>query len=275
MNAINAILGRIVDASRAPFSGLPEWIGIAVVTFVVTLIAMPIIKWTLSPALSDRMKRRLQAAILELRLFNDSLRATFRALFEMLFWTGGYLFAWLVPILILAVPMLPLFSHLHAHWGFRGLEVDKPVTLTVKLDTDDLSKPNATLTADGDGIEIETPALWIPARKELLWRIRPTAEGEQSVTVRYNGEGGVKELAVKELAVIPDGPARRSPVRAGSFVGQLLYPSESSLVGTIHEISVPYPETPTFLLLPLWVWLLLVFSIPFALILKKPFKVEF
>ena len=270
MNALNAILGRIVDASLAPFSGLPEWIGIAVVTFVVTLIAMPIIKWTLSPALSERMKRGLQASILELRLFNDSLRATFKALFDMLRWTAGYLFAWLLPILILAVPMLPLFSHLHAHWGFRGLEVDKPVTLTVKLDTDDLSKPDAALIADGDGIEIETPALWIPARKELLWRIRPTAEGEQSVTVRVNGEE-----AVKDLAVIADGPARRSPVRPGSFFGQLLYPSEPSLEGTIHEISVPYPETTTFMLLPLWVWLLLLFSIPFALILKKPFNVEF
>lgn len=269
MNALNAILGRIVDASLAPFADLPEWVGIAVMTFVVTLIAMPIIKWTLSPALSERMKNRLQAAILELRLFNDRLRSTFRALFDMLWWTGGYVFAWLVPILILAVPMLPLFSHLHAHWGFRGLEVGEPVTLTAHLDIDDIAKPDARLTAD-DGIAVETPALWIAARKELVWRIRPTSEGDHSVTVEINGES-----ADKHLAVYADGAARRSPVRPGDLFGQLLYPSEPSLSGVIDEVSVPYPESPTFLLIPLWVWLLLAFSIPFALILKKPFKVEF
>lgn len=268
MNALNSILGRIVDAALAPFASLPEWVGIAVVTFVVTLIAMPIIKWTLSPALSERMKNRLQAAILELRLFNDSLRATFRALFEMLWWTGGYVFAWIVPILILAVPMLPLFSHLHAHWGFRGLEVDRPVILTAKVDTEDPTKPQARLTTDG-GFSIETPALWISARNELQWRIRPVAEGEHTVTVEVNGES-----AEKKLAVFADGPRRRSPVRPGDFFGQLLYPSEPRLSGVIDEIEVPYPETSTFLLIPLWVWLLLAFSIPFALILKKPFKVE-
>lgn len=269
MNALNSILGRIVDAALAPFADLPEWVGIAVVTFFVTLIAMPIIKWTLSPALSERMKNRLQAAILELRLFNDSLRATFRALFEMLWWTGGYVFAWIVPILILAVPMLPLFSHLHAHWGFRGLEVDEPVTLTARLDTEENTKPEASLTA-GDGIAIEAPTLWIASRKELQWRIRPTSEGEHTVTVEVNGK-----TAEKKLAVFAEGPRRRSPVRPGDFFGQLLYPSEPTLSGVIDEISVPYLETLSFLLIPLWVWLLLLFSIPFALILKKPFKVEF
>lgn len=268
MNAINSILGRIVDAALAPFAGLPAWVGILVATFVVTLIAMPIIKWTLSPALSERMKRRLQAAILELRLFNDSLRATFRALLDMLVWTGGYVFAWIVPILILAVPMLPLFSHLHAHWGFRGLEVDEPVTLTARLQTEDPAKPDAALIG-GDGIAVETPALWVPARRELLWRIRPIVEGRHTVTVEVGAE-----QAAKQLTVAPKGPARRSPVRPGSFWGQLLYPSEPSLNGPLTEISVPYSDGPSFLLIPQWVWLLLLFSIPFALILKRPFKVE-
>jgi len=268
MNALNAILGRLVDAALAPLSGLPWWVGVAVVTFFITLIAMPIIKWTLNPSLSDRMKSNLQASIFELRLFNDSLRATFRALFAMLRWTAGYLGAWLLPILIMAVPMLPLFSHLHAHYGYRGLEVGEPVTVTAKIDTDELAKPNLLLQAS-DGVKVETPALWVATRKEVIWRINPTETGEHQLTLTVNGEQVTKSLAVA------DGASRRSPVRPGSFLGQLLYPSEPSLQGSIREISIPYPETSIFLLLPLWVWLLLLFSIPFALLLKKPFKVQF
>ncbi len=268
MTAINALLGRIVDLFLGLFSGLPAWIGIAAATFIITLIAMPIIKWTLNPSLSDRMKRNLQGAILELRLFNDSLRATFRAIVDMLRWAGGYLGAWLLPILIMAVPMLPLFSHLHAHYGYKGLDLNESVVLTAKVAETLDGKPAAQLTAPA-GIEVETPALWVGRRDEVLWRLRPTEVGDHQVTVSINGEEAVKQLTVA------DGTVRRSPVRPGNFLGQLLYPSEAPLSGNIREISVPYPETPVFMLLPKWVWLLLLFSIPFALILKKPFKVEF
>ncbi len=273
MNAVNAILARLVDAALAPMAAWPWWVGVAVVTFVITLIAMPIIKWTLNPSLADRMKRNLHASIFELRLFNDSLPATFRAIFGMLRWTGGYLGSWLLPILIMAVPMLPLFSHLHAHYGYQGLEIGEPVTVTAKIDTESFSledhaKPNLQLIAS-DGVEIETPALWVATRKEAIWRIHPTVSGEHQLTVKVNGEEATKTLAVL------DGTARRSPVRPGNFLDQLLYPSEPSLNGAVKEISVPYPETPIVLLLPLWVWALLLFSIPIALLLKKPFKVEF
>jgi hypothetical protein len=269
MEAVNALLRRLVDSALAPFQDYPSWVGIAVVTFVVTLVAMPVIKWTLNPAWSDATKRRLSAAIFELRLFNDRLRATFRALFDMLFWTAGYLGVWALPILVLGIVMLPLFAHLHAHYGYAGFEPGERTVLTAHLETEGGAKPRAELVAP-EGVTVETPALWIASRGELLWRLRAEAPGEHELQLTVDGQRMTKSLTVA------DGPTRRSPVRPRGFWGQLLYPSELPLpAGPVEELSLEVEETSSFLLVPTWCWILILLSIPFAFALKRPFGVEF
>ncbi|MEZ5331812.1 MAG: hypothetical protein R2991_07110 [Thermoanaerobaculia bacterium] len=269
MEAVNALLRRVVDASLAPFMDMPSWVGIAVVTLVVTLVAMPVIKWTLNPAWSDRMKSRLYAAIFELRLFNDSLRATFRALFDMLRWTAGYLGVWTMPILILGVFMFPLFAHLHAHWGYKGLVPGEETVLTAHLAETGGAKPDVTLSAP-DGVTVETPSLWIASRGELLWRLRADAPGQYQLALEVDGQRADKTVTVAT------GSERRSPARPRGFLGQLLYPSEPPLpAGPVEEVSLEYEETSTFLLVLTWCWILILLSIPIAFALKKPFGVEF
>lgn len=269
MEVVNAPLRRLVDSALAPFQGYPSWVGIAVVTFVVTLIAMPVIKWTLNPAWSDFTKRRLSASIFELRLFNDRLRATFRALADMLFWTAGYLGVWALPILVLGVVMLPLFAHLHAHYGYAGFAPGERTVLTARLETEGGAKPRAALTAP-EGVTVETPALWVASRGELLWRLRADSAGEHELRLTVDGQEMTKSFTVA------DGPTRRSPVRPRGFWGQLLYPSEPPLpAGPVEEIALEVEETASFLLVPAWCWILILLSIPMAFALKRPFGVEF
>jgi hypothetical protein len=271
MEVVNAPLRRLVDLLLSPFQALPWWVGLAVVTFLVTLVAMPIIKWTLNPRWADAAKRRMTAAVFELRLFNDDLRATFRALFDMLRWTGLYLGAWLLPLVVMGVLMLPVFAQLQAHYGWKGLEPGEQTTLRAHFSTDRDTKPVATLRAD-DGVEVETPALWIPSRRELVWRLRAAAPGAHQLTLDLEGESTTKHLAVAGDAV-----ARRSPVRGKSFSTQLLYPAEPPLPkgSPLAEIALDYDDARSFLLVPVWCWVLVLLSIPFALLLKKPFGVEF
>jgi hypothetical protein len=270
MEAVNALLRRLVALLLAPFQGLPWWVGLAAVTLAVTVVAMPIIKWTLNPRRADAAKRRLTAAVFELRLFNDDLRATFRAIFDMLRWTGLYLGAWLLPILVMGTLLFPLFAQLQAHYGWKGLAPGQRTTLRVHLAADRDTKPRAELTA-ASGVEVETPVLWIPSRRELVWRLRATAPGTHRLTLELDGEAATKEL------VVADGMARRSPARGRGFATQLLYPAEPRLPGgsAVAEITVDYEEAASFFFVPAWCWLLVGLSIPFALLLKKPFGVEF
>lgn len=271
MEVVNAPLRRLVDLLLSPFQGLPWWVGLAVVTFLVTLVAMPIIKWTLNPRWADASKRRLTAAVFELRLFNDDLRATFRALFDMLRWTGLYLGAWLLPILVMGTIMLPVFAQLQAHYGWKGLEPQQQTMLRARFDADRDTKPEASLAAS-NGVEVETPSLWIPSRREMVWRLRAAAPGAHQLTLDLEGE-----TTTKDLAVAGDAVARRSPVRGKSFWTQLLYPAEPPLAdgSPLTEITIDYDDAGSFLLVPVWCWVLVLLSIPFALLLKKPFGVEF
>lgn len=270
MEVVNAPLRRLIELLLSPFQGSPWWVGLAVVTFLVTLVAMPIIKWTLNPRWSEAAKRRLTAAVFELRLFNDDLRATFRALFDMLRWTGLYLGAWLLPLLVMGVLMLPIFAQLQAHYGWKGLAPGQRTTLRAHFAADRDTKPAASLAA-GNGVEIETPALWIPSRRELVWRLRAAGPGAHVLTLDLDGESTTKEV------VVADGVERRSPLRGRSFGAQLLYPAEPPLPkgSPLTEISVDYDDAAAFLLVPVWCWVLVLLSLPFALLLKRPFGVEF
>ncbi|MGH9464287.1 MAG: hypothetical protein ACRD0X_01490, partial [Thermoanaerobaculia bacterium] len=181
-----------------------------------------------------------------------------------------YLGAWLLPILVMGVLMLPVFAQLQAHYGWRGLEPGQRTTLRAHFAADRDIKPAAALTA-GSGVEVETPALWIPSRRELVWRLRAAAAGAHQVTLDFDGEPTTKEV------VVADGVARRSPARGKSFWTQLLYPAEPPLPSSsaLAEITVDYDDAASFFFVPAWCWLLVGLSIPFALLLKKPFGVEF
>ena len=77
--------------------------------------------------------------------------------------------------------------------------------------------------------------------------------------------------------VVSDRATRRSPVRtARSFWKQLNNPAEAPLPAEspLAQITVEYGENGSFLLVPNWCWILIVLSLPFFLLLKKPFGVE-
>jgi hypothetical protein len=166
--------------------------------------------------------------------------------------------------------MLPVFAQLQAYYGWKGLEPGQRTTLRAHFAADRDTKPDASLAAAG-GIEVETPALWIPSRRELVWRLRAAAPGAHQVTLDLEGERTTKDL------VVADGVARRSPVRGKGVWSRLLYPAEPPLAtgSPLTEVTVDYDDARSFLLVPVWCWVLVLLSIPFAFLLKKPFGVEF
>jgi len=237
---------------------------------LITLIVLPVIKWTFNLDLAERFKRKGYAALFEIRLYNDRLGATFKGLIDVLRFTGGYMGAWLLPLVVMMVPMFPIFAHLHFHYGYDGLAPSGKTMLRAEFAEDrDGGKPRATLTAPA-GIQVETPALWVPSQRELSWRLAAETPGEYQLQLTIDGEQYTKTL------VVSDRPARRSPVRPKGFLGQLIYPAEPPLPASspLAQITVEYPEKGSFLFVPNWCWLLIVLSIPPFLLLKGRFGVE-
>jgi hypothetical protein len=271
MEAINAILRTLIGGLLDAMSALPEWAVMAILAFVVTLIAMPIMKWTFNVDLAERFKRKVYAGLFEIRLFNDRLGATFRGLFNVLRYTGGYLGSWLLPIIVMSIPMAPIFVFIHFHYSYDGVRPGASTVLTAQFAEDrDGGKPPASLTAPA-GVEIETPALWIPAQRQLTWRLAAVEPGDYELQMAIDGRDYTKTLVVSGEA------ARRSPLRPRtSFFQQLIYPAEPPIPADspLAAITVDYTEKSSFLFVPTWGWILLLFTVPWFLLLKKPFNVE-
>ena len=143
------------------------------------------------------------------------------------------------------------------------------VEVAESLSGEGAAKPAVELEVPA-GLRLETPPVWIPSRGELAWRMKAERQGEYELTVQLGDESFGKSVQVTEDFV------SRSPLRAvPGFVDQLLYPAEKPLPkgASVRTIQLTYPEEPTFLFMPRWMWIFFVLTIVFAFALRKPMKV--
>jgi hypothetical protein len=218
-------------------------------------------------------KRGIHAALLEVRLFNDDLRAVVRALGDALRHNLIYLRLSLVPLAWLAIPLALVVMHLQPFYGYAGLAPGLPALVKVEL----RNPPNrsdaasAALEAPAE-IRVETDAVRLASANEILWRIVPAALGTFTLTVRIGDTTATKSVHVS------DRPARRSPrrVSAGSE-DQLFYPSEPPLFedSPIAAITVTYPDSAVSLLgwRVHWMVVYVVLSMGCALVLARRFGI--
>ena len=241
MTWINVALVWLCDLLLQPLLRLPPVAGLLVVSLMTAAVMLPVIARTSNQKRMAETKRRIHAALLEIRLFNDDPRAVLRALGDALRFNGLYLRLSLVPLAWMAIPLALLMVHLHSFYGYAGLEPNVPALVKVQLR--DVAgrrdgEADVALTAPA-AVRVETGAVRLSSSSEVLWRIVPTAPGDYALTIRAGDDTVTKTLHVS------DRPARRSPTRVSAgFVEQLLSPSEPPLdeSSSIVAIAVTYPE---------------------------------
>jgi uncharacterized membrane protein (DUF106 family) len=288
MLILNAIAGRSIDLLLFPFRQLPPIVGLAVVSLATAVAMLLIFRKTSDQRRLAAEKRQLQAAIYEIRLFNDDMRAILRAQGEILRRNVTYLRLSLVPMLWIIVPLALVIGQLQFHYGYSGLRSGQSVLVKAQLrrasaagsgDSSPVQNPpsagewgrDAVLEA-GDHVDVETPAVWIPSTNEIIWRIAPKAAGEYELQVRVGHAGFTKTLRVS------DAVARTSPVRLErGFLNQLLFPAEPPLPdgGPLTAVTVAYPERRIRVFDWELHWMIVYFllSMVFAFTLRKPLNV--
>lgn len=275
MELINAPLRVVFDAVLAPFAGRSPMFTLVPISVLVGVLALLLFKWTSNQQALEAARRRQLAGFFEIRLFNDDLRNLLGALGRILRATGRYFLHTLIPLAILLVPFGLIVAQLQFHYGYGGLEVGDTTLLKVRLQepaSADGQKPDAGLTAPS-GVEVETPAVWIPSERTLVWRLRAAEPGEHTLDLDVGGESLSKSLTVSDRVV------RRSPLRPGgkSLGAQLLYSAESPLPadGPVESIELRYPDAEVNLLgLHMhWIIAFLILTVVAALLLRKPLGV--
>lgn len=284
MATLNRLLSGLFDVLFRPFEGLPAVASLLPLSVLFTVLALYVFKWTSNQAALDRVKRRIQAGIFEIRLWNDDLRSIVRSQIDILGQVGKQLALTLVPLLWMLVPFAIVIPQLQFRYGYTGLEPGERTLVEATLRAKDSSAeegdparpdPGMRLVAP-DGIEVETEALWIPLENQVVWRVAARAPGRHQL--RLVGAGGFE--ATKTL-VVSDRVVRRSPIKVngGDWWGQLAYPAEAPLPadGPIESIEVAYRDAEVSLLGWRTHWLIafLLLTIVFAYALRGPLGVTF
>jgi uncharacterized membrane protein (DUF106 family) len=285
--ALNALLTSIFDVLLRPLAGMPPLASLAIVSLLTAVVMLLVVRRTSNQAALDEVKRKIHAALFEIRLFNDDLRAIFRAQGEMLRHNGTYLRLSLVPMLWMIVPFVFVIAQLQFHYGYDGLAVGRPVLLTAHLrsgavpvasdavhaSTGDAGRSDEVAALEAPaGIRAETPAVWFPAAQDVMWRLTPEAAGDYELRLTVGGQTFTKSVHVSSRIVT------RSPSRLeAGFVNEVLYPAEPPLPsdGPVTSIEVAYPERDINVLGFRLNWMVVFFilSIGFAFALRKPFGV--
>jgi len=276
MSILNPILRLVFDAILYPFHTLPLGVGLAVISAVVGVLMLTIFKHTSNQDALAAVKEKIFAGLFEIRLFNDDIRAIFRAMgdiFKYNFFYMGHAFKpmlWMMPVIVF------VFAQMQFVYGYTGLEPGQTTIVQVKAmdavqEGDSTTKPQIELSVP-DGLTLETPGVWAGDLDEMAWRVRADEPGSYDMTVTMGGESWTKQV------VVGDSFARRSPERLeGTFLNQLLYPAEAPLArsAAIQEIGVTYPETDVSIFgfeLVWWGWFLIL-SLAAGFALRKPLGV--
>lgn len=233
----------------------------------------------------ERVKRRMQASLFEIRLFNDDLRAIVRAQGAFLLGNLRYLGLNLKPLLWLLVPFVLVFVHLEPRFRYEGHAPGTNAIVKASVaGTEQASgiKPAMQLRAP-NGLRLTSPAVWSVGRAEpptrspsMAWRVTADRPGAYQVKVVLGGVEHAKEIRFGGRTSL------FSPRRpGGGFLEQLAHPAERPLPrdGGLAAIEVDYPERDwgkvplTDVRFAWWFWWL-VLMVGFGLLLRKPMGVQ-
>ncbi|MET0657050.1 MAG: hypothetical protein ABW110_02695 [Steroidobacteraceae bacterium] len=271
-SAVNATINAAVEAWLWLFERFTPLVQFCALALPVTLFALLVYRHASDQAGIRAVKNRIQAHLLELRLFKDDLRVTLRAQGQILKGSLRYAGYALAPLAIMLIPMILILIQVESRYAFRPL---LPQETTLVEATIDGSAPVSTLDAQllvPAGLACETPALRLDDEHKILWRVRAERAGEYEVRIRIGGREVRKKIVVGTAGAIS--PA----VYTASDIRTLAYPMERALASDslVAAVKVSYPRSRgEFAGLSSASWILFLASLVFGYLLRGLFGVTF
>lgn len=274
MWTFNQLFGKIFDLLFIPFQSMNPWVGMVIVSFLTGLLMLAIFRYTSNQAGIKKIKNKIKAHLLELRLYKDSLSLSMKAQGNILLANMKYITHSFKPLLIMIVPVVLILIQLNFWFGYESLKPGESTLLKVKLDEGyNPLQTNLVLEPDSD-LVIETPPLRIEENGELDWRVSSKASGSHQIHITVGGQTISKtiDIATKPLSKL-------SPIkRKKRLLDEIFYPVEAPITKDVpvKSIEVLYPSKSMNLFGWNIHWLIAYFilSIVFGFAFKGIFKVE-
>lgn len=249
MNAINHAFDTGFDALLWPLDQLGRPVALVLASAVAGVLALLLFKQVSFQKRIRAVKDRIQAHLIEIRIYQDDLRITARAIAKVLARNFQYLALNLVPFIPLSLPFAIVLAQLVVRYGFDPVPVTgeqaQPLPGTATLVRIELERESASLASS---LRLELPP-GVEARSPLV-RLASEGVAYQEVLVRA---AGVHELVVtlangtRETKQLAAGVHVRTsqPERAKGLVHALLWPAEDALApgSPFASISATLPDS--------------------------------
>ena len=186
-----------------------------------------------------RVKDKIRANLLAVRLFKEDLGVFFRIQGRILGFTLSYLKLSLLPMMVMIIPLILLIVQLNLHYSVRSLDEGESALVKVKITNPELLKdPSSLILNESDGFVVETPAVRIPSEKEVTWRIRGKQKGKHTLNIQVGGQ-----VITKSLSIGIDKDPISSQRPGENLLAMLLYPAERTIkpMTSVESVVVTYP----------------------------------
>ncbi len=227
-SAFLTLISGAFDLFFRPFRAANPAYALVAISFVVGVAAMLVFRYASNQRAMRRIKNRIHAHILEVRLFPDQLGVVSRAYARVVRYTFLYLVYTLQPLLILLLPMLIVLAQLNLRFSRLPLRPGDSFILKAKFThpgTDAAASLRLPL-----GLALTAPPLHIPILREVDWRIRANTEGSFWPAVMVAGNAFTKRVVVSsDLAALYVKRERRSWLNWFSAPGERTLPAATPL----------------------------------------------
>ena len=268
MDTLNAALDFVLKVIFAAFRWSPG-LGLALISAAAGVGMLWVFQKTSNQTAIRRVKRLVQAHLLELRIYRDEPAVMWRAQKSLLWANLRYMALMLQPALIMGVPFAILLVHLEAFYGREPLAIGADTIVTMGVRGAGGSVPVLDAPA---GVAVETPAVRVVDEGQVSWRIRP--QSAVSGLLRIRTEGGTVEKGIEAGT----GPRFVAGRKVSSLWDAVWHPDEARIAAPAVEwVEIRYPDASVEWLGIRMHWLIwfIVISMLAALLLKKRFRVTF
>lgn len=270
----NSVFGKIFDALFYPFRSMSPWVGMIVVSFLTGLLMLFVFKWTSNQTGIRKVKNKIKAHLLELRLYKDSLALSLKAQGNILRCNLRYIGYSAKPMMVMILPLILIIIQLNFWFGYQSLTPNHSALLKVKLKQNKSPMDIPFEIEPPPELTIETPPLRIEEFKEINWRFSAKKEGIHQLSLIVDGETVTKMVSVAQKPLSKISPLKTEQ----SFIPQVLYPTESPIKDSlpVSSIEIQYPtRNMNFFGWHIhWLIVYFVLSIIFGFAFKGLFKVE-
>lgn len=244
-------------------------LSLAAVSVATGLFVLWIFKQTTDLAALRSTIKRIQAHLLEFRLFYDEPRLIWRAQKAIVRENLRFLALMARPALILMLPMAWLLLQLDAVYAYAPLPIGQPSVITAQMSGQIMPENVAATLETPPEIAIETEPVRSAADRQISWRIRPLHPVRGSLRVR------LRDAAIDKTIAAGTRPIFLIRKRVHSLLHFLIRPEEARLpVGEIAWVEVDYPKTDVTIAgiaLPWIAWFVLISTLS-ALVFARWFR---